>query len=171
MVAPFVALGGAAAKAVASSRCAAAQARDIDDLTGRWQAALVAGDPDAIAALYAGDAVLLPAMGSAPLAGRAAIRAYFAAFVGRHALPTVTMRTVMAGCDMATEMGTARFLITGVRKGTRMFVAGRYTTVLTARDGQWLIAQQSLSLMPVPNRREGLRHQNAAGSRRQRQQQ
>lgn len=132
--------------------CREANPPEISALLDRWQTAVVIGDANAIAEFYADNAVLLPAIGEAPREGKAAIRAYFAAFVGRHPLPTITMRSVMAGCGMATEMGAARFQVTGARKGTRMFVGGRYSTVLTENDGRWLIAQQSLSLMPQLNR-------------------
>jgi uncharacterized protein (TIGR02246 family) len=136
--------------------CNTAPADKITELVERWQAAIAAGDADAITGLYAEDAVLLPATSEAPRMGRAAIRAYFVELASRHPLPTITMRSVMTGCGMASEIGTARYQVTGQRKGTRMFVGGRYTMVFTERDGRWQIAQQSLSLDPQLNRRTAL---------------
>src|SRR3990170_4781118 len=121
--------------------CQEASHSEITAHLDRWQTAVATGDADAIAASYADDAVLLPAMSDAPRQGKAAIRAYFAEFTGRHPLPMITMRSVMTGCGMATEMGAARFQVTGARKGTRMFIGCRYSTVLTESDGRWLIAQ------------------------------
>lgn len=142
----------AAATDTPPSSCRQAIPSEVTALLNRWQTAVGTGDADAIAEFYAESAVLFPAMGENPRQGRAAIRSYFAEFAGRHPLPTVTMRSVMAGCGMATEMGTARFQVTGTRKGTRMFVGGRYSTVLMETNGRWLIAQQSLSMMPQLNR-------------------
>lgn len=132
--------------------CQEANPSEVSALLDRWSAAVANGDADAIAEFYADNALLLPAIGEAPREGKPSIRAYFAAFADRHPMPTITMRSVMAGCGMATEMGAARFQVTGARKGTRMFVGGRYSTVLTESDGRWLIVQQSLTLMPQLNR-------------------
>lgn len=132
--------------------CREASPSEITALLDRWQAAVANGDADAIAEFYADDAILLPAMSEAPRNGKAAIRAYFAEFVGRHPLPTTTMRSVMVGCGMASEMGAARYRLTGARKGTRTFIGGRYSTVLTESEGRWLIVQQNLSLIPQLNR-------------------
>lgn len=132
--------------------CQEASHSEITAHLDRWQRAVATGDADAIAAFFTDNAVLLPAVSEAPRHGKVAIRAYFAEFAGRHPLPMITTRSVMTGCGMATEMGAVRFQVTGTRKGTRMFVGGRYSTVLTEIDGRWLIAQQSLSLMPQLNR-------------------
>ena len=136
--------------------CLEANEGEVLAFIDRWHAAITAGRPDAVAELYADDAVLLPAESETPRKGKAAIRAYFAEFNDRHPALATTMRSVMAGCGMASEMGMVTFRITGQRKGTRMLVGGRTTTVLAHRDGRWLIVHQSLSLVPQPNRRIAL---------------
>lgn len=149
--------GPAMASAGLARACTEARASDIAEVMRGWQAAVANGDIETVTGYYIDDAVLLPAVGDSPLMGRAAIRKYFTMFSARHPMPRITMQSVMSGCGMATEVGTAIYQLTGHRKGTRMFIGGRYTTVLVERDGQWLIAQQSLSLMSQPNRRLPLR--------------
>jgi uncharacterized protein (TIGR02246 family) len=153
MLAAVILTTPAMASAGQARACSEARSSDIAEVMRGWQAAVANGDIETVTGYYIADAVLLPALGDGPLMGRAAIRDYFTMFGSRHPMPKITMQSVMSGCGMATEVGTATYQITGHRKGTRMLIGGRYTTVLVERDGRWLIAQQSLSLMPQPNRR------------------
>jgi uncharacterized protein (TIGR02246 family) len=150
----LVAAGAASAQAQ-SSACVEPRKEEIAAITSQWQAAIAAGNADAIAAHYAHDAVLMPAMSQDVLTGQAAIRAYFAEFAGRHPVPVATSSTIMTGCGMASDVGTMNYRVTGQRKGTRMLVGGRSSTVFVARDGRWLIAQQSLALLPQAYRSGG----------------
>ncbi len=55
------------------------------------------------------------------------------------------MRSIMLGCNTASEMGTYTYRLTGRRKGTREAIIGRYSTFYEFRHGQWLIVQQHAS--------------------------
>jgi uncharacterized protein (TIGR02246 family) len=140
------------ATAATPSACSERSRDELASVVDRWHSALDSGQLEHLEALYAGDAVLLPAMSAAPRAGTLEIRAFFREFLERHPRLTVTMRTIVAGCDMGSEMGTISYRVTGRRKGTHMLIAGRTTTVFAQREGRWLIVQQSLSLSTRPNR-------------------
>jgi uncharacterized protein (TIGR02246 family) len=128
------------AAAEPSAPCAAAAPHIIARQFDRWNAALAAGDADAVARLYTEDARLHITASTAPIVGRAAIRAYFAGFLTRHPQGTLRMRSITVGCNSAFDAGTYVYRITGRRKGTRMLIVGRYTTHYEYRDGHWLIA-------------------------------
>lgn len=150
---PLATSGGRASAEVSTSQCSHIETTGAYDLIDNWRRALMSGSADAVAELYAEDAVLVPSAASTPLRGRDEIRAYFAEFLARHPEPVIAMRSHMRACDGVIEAGTATYRITGVRKGTRMFVTGRYKVELTLRNGRWLIGQQHLALMSLPNRR------------------
>jgi hypothetical protein len=78
------------------------------------------------------------------------IRDYFAQFLGRHPQGSVTMRSIMFGCNTASDVGTYVYRVTGQRKGTRMLIGGRYSRVYEYRNGDWLIVQQHVSGMTRP---------------------
>ncbi len=145
-------IGGRASSETPTSQCTHDEAAAFD-VVDSWRLALMSGSADAVADIYAEDAVLIPSATASPLVGRDEIRAFFTEFLARHPLPVIAMRSHMRTCDRAVEAGTATYRITGVRKGTRMFVTGRYKVELSYRDGRWLIGQQQLALMPLPNRR------------------
>ena len=107
----------------------------------RWNAALASGNPDAVARLYAENAVLRVSPQSPPIIGRAAIRDYFARFLARHPQGTLTMRSISVSCNAASDTGTYTYRLTGKRKGTRMVLTGRYSTFYEHRNGDWLIVR------------------------------
>lgn len=138
--------------ATAAAPCVTPSEGEIVALSGRWAAALAAGRIDDVANLYADNAVLMAEGQPAPLTGRHAIRTYLETFTTRHPQAHIDMRTVTTRCGLASDMTVTRFQVTGMRKGTRMFVGGR-TSTLYAHDGDnWRITQQSLPTMTIPNR-------------------
>jgi uncharacterized protein (TIGR02246 family) len=134
------------ATAATPSSCSERSRGELASVVDRWHSALGSGQLDRLEELYADDAVLLPATSAAPRVGTIEIRAFFSEFLERHPRLTVTMRTIVAGCDMGSEMGTIRYRVTGRRKGAHMLMEGRITTVFAQREGRWFIVQQSLSL-------------------------
>ena len=128
---------------------------DIAQLSDRWSKALVAGNHEAVASHYAEDAVLLPMLSSEPRVGRAQISSYFRDYLKRHPQGVINMRLVTSGCNVASDIGTYTYRLTGLRKGTRVAIGGRYSTLYEYRGGQWLITQQHASTMigsPKPER-------------------
>jgi uncharacterized protein (TIGR02246 family) len=132
----------------AESTCVETTKHHITELSERWSRALATGNPDELANLYTMDAVLLPMLSGGPHVGRTQIRSYFNAYLKRHPQGLINMRSIMVGCNMASDIGTYTYRLTGRRKGTREAIVGRYTTLYEFRDGQWLIAQQHSSGMP-----------------------
>ena len=90
-------------------------------------------------------AVLLSMLSGEPRAGKAAIRSYFEQYIRRHPQGQVNMRSIMVGCNLASDIGTYTYRLTGQRKGTRVAIGGRYSTLYEYRDGPWLIVQQHTS--------------------------
>lgn len=129
--------------------CAPVSKEQIAALTETWNAAVASGDPEAVAKLYADDAVVLPMLSMEPRTGRPAIKAYFDQYVKRHPQGGVNMRAIMLGCNTASDIGTYVYRLTGRRKGTREAIGGRYSTTYEFRSGQWLIVQQQTTAMNV----------------------
>jgi uncharacterized protein (TIGR02246 family) len=129
------------ASAQPAEKCTKAGEDMIARQFDRWNLALASGNPDTVARLYAADAVLQLAPSQAPIVGRAAIRAHFAGFLGRHAQGTLTMRSIAVSCNAGSDTGTFAYRLTGKRKGTRMVVTGRYSTFYEFRDGDWVIVR------------------------------
>jgi uncharacterized protein (TIGR02246 family) len=143
--------------AVAQSQgtCTPATKEQIAELSDNWAKALAAGRAEDVAAFYAEEAVLLPMLSMEPRMGRAAIKSYFDSYVKRHPQGAINMRSIMVGCNVASDIGTYLYRLTGQRKGTREAIGGRYSTVYEYREGKWLIVQQHTSTMlsmAVPNR-------------------
>jgi uncharacterized protein (TIGR02246 family) len=107
-----------------------AQSRD-------WEKAYNAGDPKAVAALYAEDALLLPP-GSPGARGRAAILEYFTKDIaGSRAAGEVFVvnpRTdVGVSGDQGWESGTYQVTVKGAVAET-----GKFLSVSRKKDGKWL---------------------------------
>jgi uncharacterized protein (TIGR02246 family) len=137
------------AAAEPAAKCTKASEALIARQFDRWNLAVASGNPDAVAGLYAEDAVLQVAPSQAPLVGRAAIRAHFANFLARHAQGTLTMRSIAASCNAASDTGTYAYRLTGNRKGTRTVVTGRYSTFYEYRDGDWVIVRHHAQPAPA----------------------
>jgi hypothetical protein len=86
----------------------------------------------------------------APLVGRAAIRSHFASILPRHPQGTLSTRSITVSCNAASDNGTYVYRLTGKRKGTRMLLAGRYSTFYEYRNGDWLIVRDHHQPFPSP---------------------
>jgi len=123
----------------------------IEQLLNRYCHKLDQGDVEAVVALFADDAVLIPEYdGSGEHAGRDAIRAWY----------SNSGRTVVAAArGLRHKISTAAIEIDGdeassacyldadsidVRSGRRSLAGGRYLDRLVRRDGQWLIKERRI---------------------------
>lgn len=133
------------AHAQAERACAVTTKEEIAALAEHWNSALATGNPDKVTDLYAGDAVLLPMLSGEPRMGRQEIKAYFDEYLRRHPQGLINMRSIMVGCNVASDIGMYTYRLTGRRKGTRETVVGQYSTLYEFRGGKWLIVQQRAS--------------------------
>jgi uncharacterized protein (TIGR02246 family) len=105
-----------------------------------WFKSYNAGDANAIAALYAEDAVLNPP-GAPPARGKAAIQEYLTKDVGASREAGITMISDFSKAEanvsgnLAWEWGT----FTVKDKAGADIDNGKYVTVYEKRDGKWLI--------------------------------
>jgi len=108
-----------------------------------WAAAYNAGDADAVAALYAEDAVVQPP-GAPSVVGRAAIREFIAGDSAATKAAGLTMNIPGGGAvgmsgDLAYEAGT--FSVTDASGAT--VDAGKYLGVFQKKDGKWLLIRDT----------------------------
>lgn len=110
--------------------------QEFESPSDAWEAAWNAGDVDAIAALYAEDAVLLP-QGSEPVEGRAAIREFWQMVMESDPGVTTDIETVEADVigDVAIERGA--YVNTGPDGDHRDH--GKFIAIWSKADGEWKI--------------------------------
>ena len=124
----------------------------INALRDAWVAAYNAGDADAVANLYAENAVDLP-MNEPTVTGRAGIRASVAARMAMgKGTATVTSEELRLMGTAATDRGTFSVSIVPAAGGEAMTQGGRYLVVLQKQaDGSWkLVAGMDNSPTPMP---------------------
>lgn len=120
-------------------------AQQVDEAFAR---AFKANDPDALAAVYAVDAVVYPP-GAMEQRGRAAIRQGFADFLGQYHVSDFITNDTHYETSGNVSVGWGRFAIVAVPKaggaaGLRW--EGRYTSVARRVNGKWLLVQDHASL-------------------------
>ena len=109
----------------------------IQALNDKWDAAFNKGDAEALAAMYAADAYVLPP-GAELVRGRAAIQNFWGGAVqqlGDAKLTTVDV--LKLGPSAAREIGTFSFK---TKDATPQEVAGKYVVVWRKIGGKWLLA-------------------------------
>jgi len=141
IIAALVALAGCAKTAPPPVADAAVDEAAIRAINPQWFQGYAAGDADAMAALYAEDAVLSPP--GAPMArGRAAIREFLAGDIaaaqaaGIKFNPGASPEFAVSG-DMGWEWNT--FTVTDGSGAT--VDTGKYVTVYQRKDGNWAIVR------------------------------
>jgi uncharacterized protein (TIGR02246 family) len=130
---------------------AVAQNRHIDEKTIRdidatWSDGLEARDLNAVASVYADDAVFL-APGQPIVRGKAAIREWFRARFARrgyHASFSPTNITVAACGDIAYEVGTFRAQVLR-EDGATLVSLGKHLVAWEKRNGKWLVTAESIN--------------------------
>ena len=106
-----------------------------------WARAATAGDGNAIAALYADDATILPPMEAVQQG--AAAKKYWVDFTNGFSGPAeLTTKTIEGRGDLAYAVGTYRMTLTPKKAGAKAFPTeeGKYVEVLKKQaDGSWKI--------------------------------
>jgi uncharacterized protein (TIGR02246 family) len=123
----------------------------IEQLLNRYCHKLDQGDVDAVVALFAEDAVLIPEYdGSGEHAGRGAIRAWYSNYgrtVGagtRGLRHTISTAAIEVDGDEATSVCYLDADSIDIRTGSRSLAGGRYLDRLVRRDGRWLIRERRI---------------------------
>lgn len=129
-----------------SSFCAPVDEKLAAELFNKWNEALKTGNPKAVAALYADDAVLLPTVSNLARTNLAEIEDYFAHFLEKKPVGKIVQRNVKKGCNKLTDAGIYSFSLTD-QSGTKD-VPARYTFVYEYRNNGWKIVHHHSSVMP-----------------------
>jgi uncharacterized protein (TIGR02246 family) len=123
----------------------------IQQLLNRYCHVLDRGDVDAVGALFADDAVLLPEYeGAQRHEGRAAIRVWYTRYCERSAANVRSLRHKIstAVIDVDGDRATAVCYLdadsVSRANGARTFAGGRYEDVLVKRGGAWLLSQRRI---------------------------
>ena len=116
---------------------------EIMRLFDEWNAALRAGDPGRVAALYAADAILLPTISNKVRHDLAEIRDYFVQLVGMVSRAVIDEANVRVFGDLAINSGLYTF--TFVDGST---VPARFTFVYRRSGSCWQIIEHHSSRMP-----------------------
>jgi uncharacterized protein (TIGR02246 family) len=113
----------------------------IRALDAQWARAASAGDANAVAALYASDATVLPPM--EPIRQGEAAKKYWVDFTNAFSGPTELATTAVEGRgDLAYASGTYRLTLTPRKAGAKPLPTeeGKYLEVLKKQaDGSWKI--------------------------------
>lgn len=140
-----------APKAAAKS---AASTRDFADSVGAaWVKAVKAGDLDAVAKLYADDAVAwFP--DEAEHNGNAAIRESYKALFDTFTVVDASLTNSHHVGDATHRSNWGNFSLTLKQKsdGTVVPMTGRYTDVQEKRNGQWVYVADHASAEPAPKK-------------------
>jgi uncharacterized protein (TIGR02246 family) len=114
----------------------------------RFNGALATKQPDAVTALFARDAVLLPTLSSEERTTHAAIRDYFVHFLQKSPVGHIDTSSVRIGCNTAARMGNWTFTLTDAA-GKKSLAHARYTFIYSYEHGGWMIAHLHSSVMPA----------------------
>jgi uncharacterized protein (TIGR02246 family) len=136
------AMAGAGSEAAAAASLSDEDKASIRAVDTEWARAAKAGDGEAIAALYAVDAVLLPP--GEPMVKGEAAKKYWVDFANGFSGPTeLNTMTVEGGGDVASAIGTYKMTLTPKKAGAKPLPIdeGKYIEVLKRQgDGSWKIA-------------------------------
>lgn len=143
---PLLLATGCASTTMPASTATSPQASkaEIAALFDRWNRSLATGDPNAVLANYAPDAILLPTLSNRVRHTPDELRDYFVHFLQAKPQGTITESNIRVFGDTAVDSGTYVF---DTRKGK---VPARYTFVYRKVGDQWLIVDHHSSMMPEP---------------------
>jgi uncharacterized protein (TIGR02246 family) len=132
---------GAASEAAAPAGLSAADEAAVRAVDQSWAKAATAGDANAVGALYAGDATVMPP-GMAAVKGDAG--KFWSDFFGSMNVQAELSTTAVEGRgDLAFASGTYRMTLTPKKPGAKPYPTeeGKYLEVLKKQaDGSWKIA-------------------------------
>lgn len=116
----------------------------VDSAANRLLAALRADSPDSLLALVAEDVIIMPP-NEQVLKGKAAVRAWYEAFVKQmHTSSlTITDRELLIGGDYATEVAGFEWTLVPAAGGAPMVDRGSYMQVWHRQaDGRWVFSRE-----------------------------
>jgi ketosteroid isomerase-like protein len=116
-----------------------------------WQKAVLAGDLDAIVALYADDAsAWFPDAAGAH--GKDAIRATYKGLLDANKITEATITDVhhKTSGDLSTGWGTFVMTLQPKAGGAPVTMKGRFTEVVEKRGSKWLYVADHASADPIP---------------------
>lgn len=129
----------------------------VEALFQHWADLVHGGDPEAVADLYAPEALLLPTLSPRSRQSHAAIADYFSGFTARHPLVEVVERTIYPACNQFIDAGLYRFRFAPdqsasagreVSHGNPEVLDARYTLVYRFDGQQWQLLHHHSSLLP-----------------------
>ncbi len=130
--------------ASSAERADAADLAEISALFEQWNASLATGDPSAVAAHYAQNAILLPTVSNKVRRTQAERIDYFEHFLEKEPRGRIDQADMRRHGDIATNSGLYTFEF---RDGS--VVRARYTFVYQKQpDGRWLIIEHHSSKLP-----------------------
>jgi uncharacterized protein (TIGR02246 family) len=140
---------GKGAKRAKAATCAPIPANAADTLFNQWNSAWATKNPDAVTALFAQRAVLLPTVSKVPRTDKAGIRDYFVSFLKNNPVGRIDSSTVMEGCNQLVRVGQWSVDFTDAQTAAKSSVSGRYTFIYKYEGGAWKVAHLHSSLNPA----------------------
>ncbi|ODN67278.1 SgcJ/EcaC family oxidoreductase [Methylophaga muralis] len=120
---------------------------EIQNLFERWNQSLQTGDPAAVTANYASNAVLLPTVSNKVRTNHTEIEDYFVHFLELSPHGRIDERHISVNDGIAIDTGIYTFDVT--KDGEQKQVQARYNFVYERQnDGEWLIVNHHSSAMP-----------------------
>lgn len=121
----------------------------LDQQFAEFNASWASKSPDAVAALFDDDAVLLATVASVPRTNSAGIRDYFVKFLKGSPVGRIDTSTFKSGCNWALRMGTWTVIMTDPGTGAKTDVKARYTFLYQFEEGKWRIEHLHSSVLPA----------------------
>lgn len=113
---------------------------DAQQVVAKWSKAFTDGDVDAIARLYAPDALMIGTLGKAVLTKPEQIRQYFDVALNRDKPRTASLDSSEALVIDDNTVVIAGFdTVTSTKDGQQIVAKGRVTFVVARRGADWLI--------------------------------
>jgi uncharacterized protein (TIGR02246 family) len=119
----------------------------INSLFDLWNEALISGDAENVATLYASDAILLPTVSNQVRHNTTEIADYFAHFLLSKPTGKILESNVRVFGDHAINSGIYEFTLTPEDKPTSVIQA-RFTFVYRKTGDDWRIVEHHSSKMP-----------------------
>ncbi|MEI9923130.1 MAG: nuclear transport factor 2 family protein [Bradyrhizobium sp.] len=123
---------------------------DAYQVVEKWGKAFIASDVDAIARLYAPEALMIGTLGKVVLTKPEEIRRYFEVALNTNKPRTASLNSSEAlVVDASTVIITGLDTVTGVKDGQPVIGLGRVTFVVAKRGSDWLIVHLHRSPLPA----------------------
>jgi len=123
---------------------------DAYQVVEKWAKAFTSADVDAIAALYAPDALMIGTFGKAVLTRPEQIRQYFEVALNANKPRTAALDSSEAlAVDDSTVIITGFDTITATKDGQQIVAKGRVTFVIAKRGSAWMIVHLHRSPLPA----------------------